>query len=104
MDCFYNKTVYKITKNKTKASTGDWVEVYAKSTSFNCDVQPSDATLVKKTFGDDIVCNYVVYANEIMQDGGYLLYNNKPYKVLKSVYWDDYACYAVQSSDIKVTL
>ena len=104
MDYFYDKTIYKITKSKTKALTGDWLESYVKSTGFNCDVQPSDATLVRKTFGEDIVCNYVVYSDEVIQDGSYLIYNNKSYKVIKGIYWDDYACHAIQSADIKVTL
>lgn len=102
MDLFYDFTIYRTTKTKVKNELGQLIDVYVRATSINCDVQPSDATLVKKSFGDDIICNFIVFCNEAIAEGDIVVYNNKPYLVKKGVDWIEYKIYAIQSTNVKV--
>lgn len=102
MDFFYDFEIFKTTKTKSKNSIGQIIESYSISTSFNCDIQPSSSDLVKKTFGEDIVCNYIVFADEELKEADIVVYNDKAFKVKKIIDWIDYKIYAIESVDVNV--
>lgn len=101
MDWFYNSILYKTQKIKNKNNIGQLIEEYVKSYSFKADVQPAGANLVKKTFGEDVECNFVIYCDEMLNTGDVIVYGNKTYKVMQILSWD-YTIAAIKGVDLIV--
>lgn len=102
MNWFYNNKLYKTQKGKAKNKTGQWTDTYMRSSNFKADVQSAGAALVKKTFGEDIVCSYLVYCDEALNTGEIIVYRDKTYKVIKALPWD-YTIAAIQGVDLIVS-
>lgn len=101
MNWFYDSTLYKVQKTKIKNEIGQQIENYVKTLSFKADVQPVEAAVVKKTFGEDIECDYIVYCDEKLQVNDIVIYGNKPYEVKQIKPWD-YTIAAVHGVDLNV--
>lgn len=101
MNWFCNSTLYRVQKTKVKNEIGQQIETYVKTSSFAADVQPVEAAVVKKTFGEDIECDYIVYCDEKLQANDIAVYNDKPYEVKKIKPWD-YTIAAIHGVDINV--
>lgn len=102
MDWFYNSTLYKTKEEgKTKNKIGQLIDNYIKTYSFKADVQPAGANLVKKTFGEDVECNFVVYCDELLNTGDVIVYRDKTYKVMQILSWD-YTIAAIKGVDLIV--
>lgn len=99
MDWFYNSILYKTQKVKNKNNIGQQIETYVKANSFKADVQPAGANLVKKTFGEDIECSFVIYCDELLKTGDVIVYKDKTYKVVKTLPWD-YTIAAIKGVDL----
>lgn len=102
MNWFYNNIIYKSEKTKVKNEIGQLIEVYVKTTSFKADVQPVETAIVKKTFGEEIACDYMVYCDEQLQTGDIIIYKDKTYEVKKIKEWD-YTIAAIHGVDLNVS-
>ena len=102
MDWFYNNTINKINKTKIKNSIGQWIDSYSLGDLIKCDVQPAGNEVARKTFGEDIECNYIVYCEETLKEGDYIYYKNRSYQIKKLIDWD-YSIAAILGVDIVVS-
>lgn len=65
-----------------------------------CDVQPSSANLLQKTFGEDIESTYTVWADDDIDLGDIVIFNGKVYEVNAKVDWIDYKIYSLKSCEV----
>lgn len=99
---FYDYIIYKTIKTTTKNEIRQDISTYVKGEAVECDIQPSSADLMRKTFGEDIIANYLVFADELLGVNEILVFDNKSYKIKKLIDWIDYRIYAIESVDINV--
>lgn len=102
MDWFYNSVLFKTQKSKDKNQIGQLIETYLKTTNFKADVQPVEAASVKKTFGEDVECDFMVYCDEPLEVSNIVIYKGKPYEVKKIKPWD-YTIAAIHQVDLNVS-
>lgn len=65
-----------------------------------CDVQPSSANLVEKTFGEDIESTYTVWADDDIDLGAIVIFQGKVFEVNAKVDWIDYKIYSLKSCEV----
>ena len=54
------------------------------------DIQPCSSEKIKQTYGYNIECTKAIYSDKEIEESDIVVYNDKTYKVTKSIDWDDY--------------
>lgn len=82
---------------------GQDVKTYEIDKSINCDVQPSNQYILKKTFGDDIESLFIVFCDYDLEVGTVVKFNNNYYEINSKVDWIEYKIYSIKGSDVNVS-
>lgn len=103
---FKNKTIETTIKTKVKNNIGQLVnEGYKKDgNTYRVNVQPMDIKAIKYTFGEDIIADFQMYHDELLNVKDIIVMNNKTYSIEKVIPWNTYNLYAIKSIDVEVTV
>jgi hypothetical protein len=99
---FYDYIIYKTIKTTINNEIREEISTYVKGDFIECDIQPASSDLMRKTFGEDIVANYLIFTDELLGVNEILVFDDKSYKIKKLIDWIDYRIYAIESVDINV--
>ncbi len=101
---FKNKTIETTIKTKVKNKIGQLVdEGYKKDgNSYRVNVQPMDIKAIKYVFGEDIIADFQMYCDELLNVKDIIVMDNKTYSIEKAIPWNTYNLYAIKSVDVEV--
>lgn len=96
-----NATIETVIKTSIKNNIGQVIEGYKKSgISYKVNIQPIDIKSIKYTWGEDIISKYQVYADEILEVGDIIIWNNKTFEVEKVIDYINYRLYAIRDKEV----
>lgn len=100
---FKNKTIETTINTKVKNNIGKVIEGYKKDgNSYRVNVQPLDIKSIKYVFGEDIIADFQMYCDELLNVKDIIVLNNKTYSIEKVIPWNTYNLYAIKSVDVGV--
>ncbi|WP_346913759.1 hypothetical protein [Clostridium sp.] len=101
---FKNKTIETTIKTKVKNKIGQLVdEGYKKDgNSYRVNIQPMDIKSIKYVFGEDIIADFQMYHDGILNVKDIIVMDNKIYSIEKVILWNTYNLYAIKSVDVEV--
>lgn len=100
---FKNATIYTTTKETSKNAIGQVLTTYKKDRRISVNMQPITEQSKQKDWGNDIDATYNMYSDVHLQVGEIITYNDKSYRVSKSIYWNTYNLYALSEADVEVS-
>lgn len=100
---FYDFVINTLTFTTNENEIGQELKTYSIDKIINCDVQPSNEYIIKKTFGDDIESVFTVFCDDDLVTGTHVMFNNNIYEINGKVDWVDYKIYSLKGCDINVS-
>lgn len=79
---------------------GQDIKTYTIDESIECDVQPSNQYILKKTFGDGIESLFIVFCDYDLKVGTVVRFSNNYYEINGKVDWVDYKIYSLKGCDV----
>lgn len=98
MGFFNNCIIYPYTTVSSIDDTGQYKETLTKRAAHKVDIQPVTTEIKERVFGEEIKAQKIVFddVNCLFLGAGEIIeYNNKKYKIEKTVEWDNYSIYAI---------
>ena len=81
---------------------GQSLNTYSYDRSIKCDIQPSTKQIISKTFGEDIDSVYTIFADDDLDVGTIVKYNNDTFRINAKVDWIDYKIYSIEDCEVVI--
>lgn len=96
---FYDYTLNKMILSKSLDELFEEVGTYEFDFTFSGDVQPSNSSIEYKNFGESLRVEFILYTDELLENGDVIEFNDRLFRVENRTCWDDYNIYGIK--DIK---
>lgn len=97
---FYDSMLEIYSLEEKTNEIGEIIKNFTLGDRIKCDIQPSSANLVQKTFGEDIESAYTVWADEDIDIGAIAIFKGEIFEINAKVDWEDYKIYSLKTCEV----